>query len=73
MSAASHVSDAILELPTVPVPQLIPREAELPVNPQYSKKEMAQFKILSFGVVCYTEINVYHVPGTIICPSDLLG
>lgn len=51
------VNDTILELPTVPLPQLTPREVELLVYPQNCEKEMVSFKILTFEVVCYTEIK----------------
>lgn len=54
------VNDTILELPTVPLPQLTPREAELLVYPQNCDKEMVNFKILTFEMVCYTEINNWN-------------
>lgn len=54
------VNDTIWELPTVPLPQLTPREAELLVHPQNCEKEMVNFKILTFEVVCYTEINNWN-------------
>lgn len=52
--------EAILELPTVPVAQLIPHEEARPANAHNCEKEIVNFKILSFGMVCDTEINNWN-------------